>query len=477
MTQSLRKHAFLLALTGLAVTGLVVFTVFVRQGYENKVQQLSALHEALNIPVLNAKTNYKNLPSGSDQAVLDKEVRMPVEGVRTVLQNLYEGKDVEFGKLVNGSEAARILIKLAWVEVDRTLESLKGKTMEVDFGKSISEIQHVESHFAQQATNQLALLDVASWLAIIVTLAVFAGITAWNYRRDKRSQDAALGVKQQLEEETSRVETLSNFIEAMATGNYSIKLQSGKDDELSRTLVTMRDKLKMNAEEDQRRNWTTGGLAQIGEILRSTTTTSSDLYDSIVKFVVKYTKSNQAGLFILNDDDSQSEYLELVACYAFERKKFLTKRLDIGQGLVGQCFLEKEKVHLREIPQDYLRITSGLGGENANSCLMVPLKVNEKILGVLELASFNLYQDFEIELVEKLAETIASTISSVKTNGSTRILLERTQQQAEEMKSQEEEMRQNMEELSATQEEMQRKEKEYIARIEELESQMGLIEK
>ena len=280
---------------------------------------------------------------------------------------------------------------------------------------------------------------------------------------------------EQLLRETKRVNTLSNFIEAMATGNYSIQLETEKNDELSTTLVTMREKLKINAEEDQRRNWATTGVAQIGEILRATTRTSSDLYDNIVKFVVKYTRSNQGGLFIVNDDDSQNVVMELVACYAFERKKFLTKRVVPGQGLVGQCFLERERIHLRVVPHDYVRITSGLGGENPKSCLLVPLKVNDKIYGVLELASFKLYEDFEIELVEKLAETIASTISSVKINESTRMLLERTQQQAEEMKSQEEEMRQNMEELSATQEEMQRKEREYIQRIQELEEQGSAV--
>jgi transcriptional regulator with GAF, ATPase, and Fis domain len=259
----------------------------------------------------------------------------------------------------------------------------------------------------------------------------------------------------------------------MANGNYAIELDTDKNDELSTTLVTMRDKLKLDAEDDKRRNWATSGLAQIGEILRATGT-STDLYDSIVKFVVKYTGSNQGGLFILNDEDHQNPMLELMACYAFERKKFLVKRIELGQGLIGQCFLEKETVHLREVPQDYVRITSGLGSENPSSCLLVPLKVNDKVYGVLELASFRLYESFEIDLVEKFAETIAATISSVQINESTRILLERTQQQAEEMKSQEEEMRQNMEELSATQEEMQRKEREYIQRIQELEEQQSM---
>ncbi|HEY5825741.1 MAG TPA: GAF domain-containing protein, partial [Cyclobacteriaceae bacterium] len=194
-------------------------------------------------------------------------------------------------------------------------------------------------------------------------------------------------------------------------------------------------------------------------------------------FLVKYTNSNQGGLFILDDSDEDNPYLNLIACYAFERKKFLTKKVQIGDGLVGQCFLEQERIHLTEIPEDYIRITSGLGGENPTSCLLVPLKVNDKIFGVVELASFKIYPEHVVELVEKFAESIASTISNVKINESTKLLLEQTQQQAEEMKSQEEEMRQNMEELSATQEEMHRKEQQYIKRISDLESELSVSEK
>jgi thiaminase len=94
---------------------------------------------------------------------------------------------------------------------------------------------------------------------------------------------------------------------------------------------------------------------------------------------------------------------------------------------------------------------------------------------VLELASFKTYKDHEIEWVERLAESIASTVASVRANENMRVLLEQTQQQAEEMKSQEEEMRQNMEELSATQEEMSRKEREYINRISELEGMQNAV--
>ena len=166
----------------------------------------------------------------------------------------------------------------------------------------------------------------------------------------------------------------------------------------------------------------------------------------------------------------------MTGCYAYNRQKFLKSEFKPGEGLIGRCYLERETIFLTEIPENYIKITSGMGEDSPTCLIVVPLLYNDKVFGVIEVASFNTFEQFQIDFVEKIASSIASTISVVKINIQTNKLLEQSRQQAEEMASQEEEMRQNMEELRATQEESARKEAALLKELKEIKKRMEKYE-
>lgn len=269
-----------------------------------------------------------------------------------------------------------------------------------------------------------------------------------------------------------RFRDASRFAADIGSGRFESDFKPASEkDELGIALSGMRDSLKKIAAEDKKRNWSTEGYARFGELIRNEGDSLEEMGYQVISSLVKYLKACQGALFILEEEDGAG-MLAMKGCYAYERRKYLTRKLLPGEGFVGQCFLEKDIVYLTNIPPDYIKITSGLGGARPGSLLVSPLMINEEALGVIEIASFNQFENHEIEFVRKVSETIAAAVSSLRISERTNRLLAESQSLTTQMKSQEEEMRQNVEELMATQEEMARKQQELISMKEEMEKEL-----
>lgn len=254
------------------------------------------------------------------------------------------------------------------------------------------------------------------------------------------------------------LKTYTTFAKEIGQGNLAQMFTPlSENDVLGKELLQMRDNLLTANKEKDLRDWTNEGLASLGDVLRRNSADVQTLCKEVLPKLIKYLGVNQGSLFILKEGESGKRYLDATATFAFDRTKHINKKIEVGEGLVGQCVLEGASIYLKEVPQEYINITSGLGHAPPTCILIVPMVHYGDVFGVIEIASFHHLEEHVIKLVEKIGADIAATLVSVQTNEKTRRLLHESQQMAEQLKSQEEELRQNQEEMLATQEEMQRR--------------------
>nr|WKN40107.1 GAF domain-containing protein [Tunicatimonas sp. TK19036] len=326
--------------------------------------------------------------------------------------------------------------------------------------------------------TQLDYMSLSTFIFHVGLAAVIIALCGyWAFDFRKRTVKS-LQINLKLQGQLTHTDQNIAFAAEIANGNLLVEKDREQSDELGRSLINMQDKLREARQREQREKFLNVGLAEVGDILRKNVHSLEDLSDKVIAYLVKYLNANQGGLFIANDRESKEETqtLTMTACYAYDKKKYLEKTIKAGQGLVGQAYLEKQTIHLKQVPQNYINITSGLGEATPNNLLLTPLIVNETIEGIIEIASFKEFNQDAIEFLEKVGESIASMISSSKSSSRMARLLEASKTSTEELRATEEEMRQNNEELQAIQEEMARKEKEQVALLNTVQQAVGMIE-
>ncbi len=257
------------------------------------------------------------------------------------------------------------------------------------------------------------------------------------------------------------------FSKEIKKGNYDALYQTmSENDDLGNSLLEMRANLQRAKKEDEKRkseekhrSWITNGQALFSTVLRqSSADNHNELYNNITDNFIKYMEANQGALYLINTDDQEKTYIELVSCIAYDRQKIVKKRFALRESLVGRCIDERATLYMTDLPDDYINITSGLGKAKPDTLLIVPLIINDQIFGAIELATFNRIEKYKVEFAEKIAESIASTLSTTKINLRTKKLLEISQEQTETMATQEEQNRQQIENLIVVQEEAEKKE-------------------
>ncbi len=315
-------------------------------------------------------------------------------------------------------------------------------------------------HDSRRTLSDFIRVFPAFWVVIFLPLLCALG----GYLISYKMSSIIRTMNKTLKAEEVRSNSILQFVEGLSAGKLDVKINSDdKDDELISSLVQLQKSLKQNQKEDakrrdeeQQRTWVTRGVAEFGEILRRNNDNMQELSYNIIRYLVDYVNLTQAGFFLLHTGDEKGDngkkFFELTSFIAYDRRKYADKTIEWGEGLVGRCALEQRTIYMTELPENYVTVTSGLGEGDPSALILVPLKSNDVVYGVIEMAMLQPLLKHEIEFLEKTAESIAMTISTVKTNMQTQILLQETQQQAARMREQEEVSQQHLEEMRATQE-------------------------
>jgi len=295
-----------------------------------------------------------------------------------------------------------------------------------------------------------------------MVLSVTAYFLARRSDRNRRFLESQLLFKEEL--------FRKNLTIAQSLGDKNFSFSSAdvhENDRLGNALLEMRKNLIETGKKEEDQNWIARGKEIISDILRHHNNIEVLAFETLVG-LIKYISAIQ-GAFYLYDEERKT--LKNIATYAYNRKKYIKQEFRIGEGLIGQVAYEMATIYRREVPNDYVTITSGiLGDKKPRTILLEPLISDEKLQGVIEFAFLDdEISAIKIKFVEELSEIIAQTFYNLKVNARTEGLLKSSQKLTEELQENEEELRQRAEEMKLTQKELKETNVNLESQIAEVE--------
>lgn len=262
------------------------------------------------------------------------------------------------------------------------------------------------------------------------------------------------------------------FAHAIGDGKFKTNFKPiSNKDILGHALVNMRESLQKADKKDLLRNWIITGNAEISEILRDNDSLDK-LGDEILEYICNKIDAIQGAFYLVTDEN-----IEVTASFAFNKKKYITKKFKLAEGLIGQAAVEKDIIIRTEIPDDYMYISSGLMGDKKPKCLLIiPLIYNDNVFGLIELAGFQLFDEDKVLFMKEISEIIARTIFNLRVNENTRKLLQESQRMSSELQEQQKELQRNAHEMQKAQEDLKLANKELENQFEEVNNAQNRIQ-
>ncbi|WP_020652215.1 response regulator [Massilia niastensis] len=280
---------------------------------------------------------------------------------------------------------------------------------------------------------------------------------------------------------TNQMRAIGEVATAVTRGDLSRSIQveaRGEVSYLKDNINEMIRNLKETTQKNAQQDWLKTNLARFTRLLQG----QRDL-QAVTKLILSELAplvSAHHGVFYMMDSQESDARLRMIASYGYRSSRKLPTSFLPGEGLVGQCALEKTRIWLTDVPRDYIVVSSGLGSAPPNNIVVLPILFEQQVKAVIEIASLDRFTETHLSFLDQLMESIGVVLNTIEANSRTESLLTQSQSLAQELQQTNQELAEKARLLSEQNIEVERKNREVEQAklaLEEKATQLALSSK
>ncbi|MFS2215401.1 response regulator [Telluria sp. Tellsp104] len=280
---------------------------------------------------------------------------------------------------------------------------------------------------------------------------------------------------------TNQMRAIGEVATAVTRGDLSRSIQveaRGEVSYLKDNINEMIRNLKETTQKNAQQDWLKTNLARFTRLLQG----QRDL-QAVTKLILSELAplvSAHHGVFYMMDSQEADARLRMIASYGYRSSRKLPTSFLPGEGLVGQCALEKTRIWLTDVPRDYIVVSSGLGSAPPTNIVVLPILFEQQVKAVIEIASLDRFTETHLSFLDQLMESIGVVLNTIEANSRTESLLTQSQSLAQELQQTNQELAEKARLLSEQNIEVERKNREVEQAklaLEEKATQLALSSK
>ncbi|WP_420476479.1 response regulator, partial [Noviherbaspirillum sp. ST9] len=336
---------------------------------------------------------------------------------------------------------------------------------------TINEMTDTLAVFADQATTVAREVGVEGKLGGQASVPGAAG--TWKDLTENLNQMAATL--------TTQVRAIAEVATAVTRGDLSRSIQveaRGEVADLKDNINEMIRNLKETTQKNAQQDWLKTNLARFTRLLQGQRDLSA--VTTLILSELAPLVSAHHGVFYMMDSQENDARLRMIASYGYRSSRKLPTSFLPGEGLVGQCAVEKQRVWLTNVPRDYIQISSGLGAAPPTNIVVLPILFEQQVKAVIEIASLDRFTETHLSFLDQLMESIGVVLNTIEANSRTESLLTQSQSLAQELQQTNLELAEKARLLSEQNIEVERKNREVEQAkfaLEEKATQLALSSK